>query len=45
MQKRRWRQRRSGAPNAWNRPTSTGAGGSDTLWLCWRGKARSRSVD
>src|ERR1700730_10077329 len=23
---------------AWNRPTSTGAGGSDPLWLCWRGK-------
>jgi hypothetical protein len=23
---------------AWNRPTSTGAGGSDALWLCWRGK-------
>src|SRR5258708_10441490 len=22
----------------WNRPTSTGAGGSDPLWLCWRGK-------
>src|SRR5260370_907252 len=24
--------------DAWNRPTSTGAGGSDPLWLCWRGK-------
>lgn len=24
--------------NAWNRPTSTGARGSDPLWLCWRGK-------
>jgi hypothetical protein len=23
---------------AWNRPTSTGAGGSDPFWLCWRGK-------
>src|SRR3981189_1466810 len=23
---------------AWNRPPSTGAGGSDPLWLCWRGK-------
>jgi hypothetical protein len=23
---------------AWNRPTSTGAGGSDPLWLGWRGK-------
>src|SRR5882724_2066982 len=23
---------------AWNRPTSTGADGSDPLWLCWRGK-------
>ena len=23
---------------AWNRPTSTGTGGSDPLWLCWRGK-------
>jgi hypothetical protein len=22
---------------AWNRPTSTGAGGSDPLWLGWRG--------
>ena len=38
MQKRRCCQRRSGAPNAWNRPTSTGADGSDPLWLCWRGK-------
>lgn len=27
--------------NAWNRPTSTGAGGSDPLWLCWRGKPSS----
>jgi hypothetical protein len=23
---------------AWNRPTSTGAGGRDPLWLGWRGK-------
>jgi hypothetical protein len=23
---------------AWNRPTSTRTGGSDPLWLCWRGK-------
>jgi hypothetical protein len=23
---------------AWNRPTSTGAGGSDPFWLCWRGR-------
>jgi hypothetical protein len=23
---------------AWNRPTSTGADGSDPLWHCWRGK-------
>src|SRR5882757_4439752 len=23
---------------AWNRPASTGAGGSDPLWLGWRGK-------
>jgi hypothetical protein len=23
---------------AWNRPTLTGARGSDPLWLCWRGK-------
>src|SRR6202043_2873027 len=23
---------------AWNRPTSTGAGGSDPLWLCWLGE-------
>ncbi len=23
---------------AWNRPTSTRAGGSDPFWLCWRGK-------
>ena len=38
IQKRRCYQRRSGAPNAWNRPTSTGTGGSDPLWLCWRGK-------
>jgi hypothetical protein len=37
QQKRRCYQRRFGAPNAWNRPTSTGAGGSDPLWLCWRG--------
>src|SRR6266446_4502906 len=29
---------------AWNRPTSTGAGGSDPLWLCWRGKPSSRSA-
>jgi hypothetical protein len=29
---------------AWNRPTSTGAGGSDPLWLCWRGKPISRSA-
>ena len=27
---------------AWNRPTSTGAGGSDPLWLCWRGKPLAR---
>src|ERR1700690_3227016 len=27
-----------GAPYTWNRPTSTGAGGSDPFWLCWRGK-------
>jgi hypothetical protein len=45
MQKRRCRQRRSGAPYAWNRPTSTGAGGSDPLWLCWRGKPCPRSAD
>jgi hypothetical protein len=30
--------------DAWNRPTSTGAGGSDPLWLCWRGKPCSRSA-
>ena len=29
---------------AWNRPTSTGAGGSDPLWLGWRGKPSSRSA-
>jgi hypothetical protein len=45
MQKRRCYQRRSGALNAWNRPTSTGTGGSDPLWLCWRGKPCSRSAD
>jgi hypothetical protein len=27
---------------AWNRPTSTGAGGSDPLWHCWRGKPLAR---
>src|ERR1700676_4515886 len=27
---------------AWNPPTSTGAGGSDPLWLCWRGKPLAR---
>ena len=37
-EKRRCYQRRSGAPNAWNRPTSTGTGGSDPRWLCWRGR-------
>jgi hypothetical protein len=37
-QKRRRYQRRSGALYRWNRPTSTGARGSDPLWLCWRGK-------
>jgi site-specific DNA recombinase len=45
MQKRRCYQRRFGAPHTWNRPTSTGAGGSDPLWLCWRGKPWSRSGD
>jgi len=29
-----------GAPHAWNRPTLTGAGGSDPLWLCWCGRPR-----
>jgi hypothetical protein len=36
--KRRCYQRRSGAPYTWNRPTSTGARGSDPLWHCWRGE-------
>jgi hypothetical protein len=35
--KRRRYRRRFWCTNAWNRPTSTGAGGSDPLWLCWRG--------
>jgi len=30
---------------AWNRPTSTGADGSDPRWLCWRGRPLSRSDD
>src|ERR1700682_6179823 len=36
--KRRCYQRRFWCTYAWNRPTSTGAGGSDPRWLCWRGK-------
>src|SRR3982074_1581508 len=37
-QKRRCYQRRSGCTYAWNRPTSTGAGGSDPLWTGRRGE-------
>jgi hypothetical protein len=41
--KRRCYQRRFWCTNAWNRPTSTGTGGSDPRWLCWRGRPLSRS--